>query len=138
MAVGTLPVPIIITTVATTVTAQEITDPAFALAIKGHIDALSPDERQAFDTGSQLTPQALIARVRDFDRMHSQGSRLRACATKVDGFLTILDLYLKPLAICIGHSPGISSLVVGGVKLVIDVCWLFPRETSVADFYALW
>lgn len=32
-----------------------------------------------------------------------------------------LDQYLKPLAICIGHSPGISSLVVGGVKLIIDV-----------------
>lgn len=118
IAVGPVPIPINITTIPIIITS----DPAYTLAVKRHIEALSPEERQAFDTGAQITPQALVARIQDFDRMHSQNSRLRACANRVDKFLTILDQYLKPLAICIGHSPGISSLVVGGVKLIIDVC----------------
>lgn len=128
-AIGALPVvvgPISIPTSINMIPVIVTADPAFALAIKRHIDALSLEERQEFDIGAQITPQALIARVQHFDRTHSQGSHLRACATKVDGFLKILDQYLKPLAICIGHSPGISSLVVGGVKLIVDVRCLFP------------
>lgn len=89
--------------------------------MKEHIDALSPVERDAFNKGAQITPEELMEKIRGFDELHCRESQFRRCTSGIETFLKTLDLYLKPLSICIGHSPAISSLVVGGVKLIVDV-----------------
>lgn len=94
---------------------------AFSLALKKHTDTLSPGELHAFNTAANITPETLLKQVQTFDEAHRQESRFRECAPRVEGVLKILDRYLGPLAIFIGHSPEISSLVVGGVKLIVDV-----------------
>lgn len=108
-------------------------DPAFKLGIEKYIRALTAEERQLFEAFALITPRELIARIQSLDQSHPQASQFRKCATRVDGFFNVFDRYLKPLAICIAHSPGISSLevggikprissqVVGGIKLIVDV-----------------
>lgn len=98
-----------------------IQNPAFGISVKGHMDALSPMERDAFNKGAQITPEELMEKIRGFDELHCQESQFRRCTSGVENFLKILDQYLKPLAICIGHSPEFSSLIVGGLKLIVDV-----------------
>lgn len=96
-------------------------NPAFVLALKKHIKDLSPEERQAFNNSSSITPDTLIAKVRDYDDTHNDLSYSRRYASRIQGFLTAVDGYLKPLAIMIGHNPEISSLVVGGAKLIVQL-----------------
>lgn len=96
-------------------------NPAFILALKKHIKDLSPEERQAFDNSNTITPETLIAKVRDYDSTHNDSSYSRRYASRIEVFLTAVDGYLKPLSILIGHNPEISSLVVGGAKLIVQL-----------------
>lgn len=97
-------------------------NPAFALALKKHIDGLSPEERRVFNNSNiTITSDSLIERIKDYDETHKGSSNARRWASRIQGFLTAVDGYLKPLSIMIAHSPEISSLVVGGAKLIIQL-----------------
>ena len=60
--------------------------------------------------------------IEGLNQRHAEESVTRQCADKVKGFLEVADGYLKVINIFIQHHPEISSLVVGGLKLFVDVC----------------
>lgn len=94
---------------------------AFSLALERHKLNLTEEERKAFSPQNVISPEMLLHEVGEFDRQHKQDSTSRKCAEQVKGFLDAVDGYLKVLGICIQHSPEISALVVGGLRLVVDV-----------------
>jgi len=94
---------------------------AFSEALRRHIDKLSPDEKQAFISGNTITPAALVKEARNYDEAHRKTSYSRRCASRVETVLRGVDGFMVPVAIMTGHSPDISSLVVGAVKLVIQL-----------------
>ncbi|KAI5843808.1 hypothetical protein DFP73DRAFT_594819 [Morchella snyderi] len=96
-------------------------NPGFVLALKKHVNGLSPEERQAFNSSNTITPDSLISKIRDYDNAHLESSTSRRCAARIEGFLTAVNGYLGPLSIMIGHNPEISSLVVGGAKLIVQL-----------------
>lgn len=95
---------------------------AFQLALTDHIKDLSPDEKKAFINGNHISIEGLMDGIREFDAIHSKPSRTRRCAERVEKFLTILKGYVKGLTPLIQQAPEISSVVIGGVNLIIDVC----------------
>lgn len=101
-------------------------DDAFALALERHKQNLTPEELKAFSAGNNISPDQLLADVRNFDMTHSENSHSRKCATRVEGFLTVLNGYLVSVGVITQHSPEVSSVVVGGIKLIVDVRQNFP------------
>ncbi|KAF8248643.1 hypothetical protein K440DRAFT_642062 [Wilcoxina mikolae CBS 423.85] len=93
---------------------------AFTEALRRHMEILSPDEKIAFEGGYSILPEQLIAQIKSHDDTHNDASRARRCASRVQGFLKALNGYLDPVAIMAGHSPQITSLVVGGLKLIVQ------------------
>lgn len=94
-------------------------DEIFQEALKRHEQKLSPAQRQAFLNASAT---GLISIIEGLNDQHQKESVVRNAAVKVQGFLTVVDGYLTVVGICIQHNPDISSLVVGGLKLFVDVC----------------
>lgn len=62
-----------------------------------------------------------MSQIHLFDETHRQASRSRRCAERVQLFLTALQGYLKGLAPLLQQVEPISSLIIGGASLVIDV-----------------
>ncbi|KAA8902670.1 ankyrin repeat-containing domain protein [Sphaerosporella brunnea] len=112
-------------------------NPAFAEALNEHIKILSPVEKKAFNDGSGISLEELMASLKAYDDRHQRSSYSRGCASRVQGFLTAVDEYLKPIAIMVGHSPSISSLVVGGVKVIVQLglnfAAFFEKLTDMMD-----
>ena len=95
---------------------------AFTEALKQHLAKLDPDENSAFRASHQtLTAESILARVRDYDRDWNQNSNSRKCAEQVEKSLRILNQFLRSIAIAVQSNPEISSLIVGGVRFILDV-----------------
>lgn len=82
---------------------------------------ISPLEQQAFNCGNAISIESLMSQIKLFDETHHQTSRSRRCAERVEQFLTALQGYLKGLAPFLQQAEPISSLVIGGANLIIDV-----------------
>lgn len=103
---------------------------AFANALEQHLAKLSPVESAAFRTSHQsLTAENILLKVKEYDQAYNRGSASRKCADKVDKSLKILNLFLASVAIAIQSNPDISSLIVGGLRLIVDVIILWKTET---------
>jgi hypothetical protein len=94
---------------------------AFSLALQRHAQILSPAEKLDFIDNCSITPEQLIAKIKSHDDIHHRTSHSRRCASRVEGFFTAVDRYLLPVSIMAGHHPDISMLVVGGLKLIVQV-----------------
>ena len=95
---------------------------AFQAALKKHLDKLDPVEKDAFEAANRDTSQTeLLAKVKRFDEDHSRHSSSRRCFGPLTKFFQVLDQFMGGVAIAIQSNPEISSLVVGGVRFVIDV-----------------
>lgn len=101
------------------------------MALENYIKDLSPKDKQAFKDGNAISINALMDQIRGFDETHSKTSRSRRCAEKVEGFLGILKGFLGGLAPFLQQTPEISSLVIGGVNLIVDVRLNFQDRKSV-------
>lgn len=112
-----------------------IPTPAFQQALANQIKNLSPEEQQAFNHGNAISIESLLSEIKLFDETHRQASRSRRCAGRVEQFLTALQGYLKGLAPFLQQADPISSLVIGGVNLIIDVCISrpFPHPVLFSD-----
>lgn len=108
--------------------------PAFQLALADHIKDLSPAEQQAFVGGNSLSIEVLMDHIRQFDENHSQTSRSRSCAERIEKFLGILGGYVKGLVPFTSQTP-IASLVIGGINFIIDVCLNPSYFTCNAHFF---
>lgn len=113
---------------------------AFADALQQHLLKLSPVESATFRASHQsLTPESILVKVKAYDQAHSRGSASRKCAEKVDKSLRILYQFLASIAIAIQSSPDVSSLIVGGLRFIVDVIISLLRKASrvVAKFWSV-
>ncbi|MCJ1342870.1 hypothetical protein MMC31_001059 [Peltigera leucophlebia] len=95
---------------------------AFTDALQQHLAGLSPVANAAFLSSHQtLTAESILVKVRDYDRDYNSGSGSRKCAEQVEKSLRILDQFLGSIAIAIQSNPDISSLIVGGVRFILDL-----------------
>lgn len=87
-------------------------------------------ESAAFRTSHEtLTAENILLKVKEYDQAYNRGSASRKCADKVDKSLKILNQFLTSVAIAIQSNPDISSLIVGGLRLIVDVIILWKMET---------
>lgn len=94
----------------------------FEVALKAHIDKLDPIERAAFQNAYQnITPDALFTQIASFDDEHKSSSLARKTAEPLSLFFKVLDQFMNSVSIAIQANPDISSLVVGGFRLILDV-----------------
>ena len=110
-------------------------NPALKLAIQEFLQKTPEAEKDAFREASKIIDEEnLLARARACDETHQQSSSFRPQAEQLSKFLTFLNRFMGGLAIGIQASPEISSLVVGAVRIVIDLAidftTFFSRLTS--------
>jgi hypothetical protein len=103
-------------------------NPAFLAAIQKHIDKLPEAEKQAFrQANATISPDSLLERIRTMDTQHVSKSSFRPHAEKISKFLSLLDRLLGGISIAIQANPDISSIAVGGVKLIVDIAMGFTK-----------
>lgn len=93
----------------------------FAEALRKYLKDLPSEERQCFlDAHQSIEPRGLLQQLGSLDDADKQfvGRKLADSSEK---FLHILDQLLRGVTIGIQANPEISSLVVGGARLVIDM-----------------
>ena len=97
-------------------------NPAFDAALEKHVAKLTTVEREAFQAASKnITPEELVFRTQEYDKKHSMVTSFRQCTSSVEKFLNFIERFMGGVAIGIQASPDISCLVVGAVRIVIDV-----------------
>ncbi|KAH0237778.1 4-hydroxyphenylpyruvate dioxygenase, partial [Aureobasidium melanogenum] len=95
---------------------------------KKHLDKLSIVERQAFlQANATITPDSLLGKIRTLDKQHALTSSYRPHAERIARFLSLLDRLLGGVAIAIQANPDISSIAVGGIKLITDIAVGFTK-----------
>ncbi len=96
------------------------------LALQQHLEKLDQAERIAFEKAYQnISIEGLFTKVCEFDNTHNLKAKCRRCAVPVTRFLNIVEQFMQGIAIGIQGYPEISSLVVGAVRILIDVCRSF-------------
>jgi hypothetical protein len=95
---------------------------ALQLAIERHLDSLpEPDKRAFRDASQRMTDTSLLDKVRGYDRDHKAQSHFRPRTDSVARFLGVLNRFMAGVALGIQANPDISSIVVGAVRVVIDL-----------------
>jgi ankyrin repeat domain-containing protein 50 len=99
---------------------------ALELAIVQHLNGLPELEREAFREASKnFTDQSLLLQVRICDEDHKVHSRFQPQAENLSRFLGLLDRFMAGVTIGLQANPDISAIVVGGVRVVIDLAVRF-------------
>jgi ankyrin repeat domain-containing protein 50 len=99
---------------------------ALELAIVQHLNGLPKLEREAFrETSKNFTDQSLLLHVRICDEDHKVHSHFQPQAENLSRFLGLLDRFMAGVTIGLQANPDISAIVVGGVRLVIDLAVRF-------------
>lgn len=100
-------------------------------ALQHTVDKLPTAEKTAFTEAFEtIDERSLLTRVRSHDAAHKDQSSYRHHAERLSKFLGLLDRFMGGVATGIQHSPEISSLVVGSVRLVIDLALKFTTYFS--------
>jgi hypothetical protein len=82
---------------------------------------------KAYDTKDE---QTLLSDVQQYDEVHKDSSSFRPQAERLSKILGLLNSFMGGVAIGIQASPEISSLVVGAVRIVIDLALKFTTFFS--------
>lgn len=105
-----------------TTTISASANAALELAIQRHLDKITDTEREAFREASKtITEGNLLSKARACDDAHKQSSSFRPQTARLSKFLNLLNRFMGGIAIGIQAYPEISSLVVGAVRIVIDL-----------------
>ncbi|KKZ68567.1 hypothetical protein EMCG_01016 [[Emmonsia] crescens] len=99
------------------------TNPALELAIENHIKGLSAAEQQTFRDGASESD--LLARAAELDAKHNESSSFRPHTEKITKVLKFCDKFMGGVAIGIQANPDISSIIVGGVRVFLDIAIRF-------------
>lgn len=92
------------------------------LAIRTHLSQIPEAEKEAFRKASKSIDEGnLLLRARECDEAHKQNSSFRPQAERLSKFLGLLNRFMGGIAIGIQAQPEISALVVGAVRIVIDL-----------------
>lgn len=107
-------------------------DPLHKKALAKALEKLPKTETAAFtqEASKTIDEQALLSDVRAYDVAYKNDSSFRPHAERLSKFLTFLNTFMGGVAIGIQHSPEISSLVVGAVRIVIDLALKFTTFFS--------
>lgn len=98
---------------------------AFDAAVEEFKKKLADEERDAFcQANTRISAEQLFAHVAKLDAMDKQ-SKPRKAMEDISRFLRLLDQLVRGVSIGIQASPQISSLVIGGAKLIIDMAMNF-------------
>ena len=90
---------------------------AFQQAIQEYINQLSDDDRLAFQSATDVMEKLEELQQRKPNTFTFHSTRIQ----KVQKVLQCLKQFMGSIAICIQHSPQISSLVVGGLNCILTV-----------------
>lgn len=90
---------------------------AFQQAIEKYLDKLSPDDKLAFQSATDVQEKLAVLQQDKPQTSSSHASR----AEKVQKVLKCVKKFLVSVGICIQQSPEISSLVVGGLNCILTV-----------------
>lgn len=83
---------------------------------------LNPTELESFKIAQQnISADELLSKVKSLDNAYNQTSTSRRYAGPLTEVFQIINQFMRGVAIGIQASPEISSLIVGGVRIVIDV-----------------
>lgn len=117
---------------ATNITMRPVSQNTFENALQDRIQkVLDPAERASFQNAHAcISPEELLSKVQGFDDVYNRRSTSRHCAGTLTKVFQIMNQFMSGVAIGIQASPEISSLVVGGIRLIIDVRVL-PHCTSI-------
>lgn len=74
-----------------------------------------------------ISPDGLLERIKSLNTQHASNSSFRPHAEKIARFLGLLNRLLGGVAIAIQANPDISSIAVGGVKLIVDIAMGFTK-----------
>ncbi|RMZ90014.1 hypothetical protein DV736_g2766, partial [Chaetothyriales sp. CBS 134916] len=95
---------------------------AFESALASHVQKIPEAEKTIFLQASKnIDEKNLLERARAYDQAHRNNSSLRPRAECLSKFLNFLHGFMGGVAIGIQANPEISSLVVGAVRVVIDL-----------------
>ena len=90
---------------------------AFQQAIQVYLDDLSPDDKLAFQSATDVQEKLVALQQHKFQTSSSHATRVQ----KVQRVLQCMKNFLVSVGICIQHSPEISSLVLGGLHCILTV-----------------
>ncbi|THX58120.1 hypothetical protein D6D06_03221, partial [Aureobasidium pullulans] len=97
-------------------------NPALLIAVQNHLNKLPEQDKERFRQASAtITDEALLSNIRKLNDQHKSDSLFRRHADKLSKFLGLLDRLLGSVAIAIQADPGIASIPVGGVRLIVDL-----------------
>ncbi|KAF2135412.1 uncharacterized protein K452DRAFT_22926 [Aplosporella prunicola CBS 121167] len=97
-------------------------NPLYDAAFRKHIDKLREDEKDAFlEARKHIAETSLLSDIKTLDEAHEQTSNFRGRTGPIQKFFALLDRFLGGVSIGTGCSPEISSIVVGGIRLIIDL-----------------
>ncbi|KAK8018757.1 hypothetical protein PG991_007947 [Apiospora marii] len=103
------------------VSGSAVHNSAFDLALSSFLNSVGEEERNAFIRAhSNISADSLFARIAKIDVQDKETST-RSHLDTVSRFLRLLNQLVNGVSIGIQASPEISSLVVGGAKLIIDM-----------------
>ncbi len=105
--------------------------PLLEEALAKTLGKLSEGEKAAFLQASKtIDERTLLSGVRTYDAAHKSESSFRPHAERLSKFLDLLNRFMGGVAIGIQASPEVSSLVVGSVRVVIDLALNFTMYFS--------
>ncbi|THW51216.1 hypothetical protein D6D21_01581 [Aureobasidium pullulans] len=97
-------------------------NPALLIAIQNHLNKLPEQDKERFRQASAtITDENLVSDIRKLNDQHKSDSLFRRHADKLSKFLGLLDRLLGSVAVAIQADPGIASIPVGGVRLIVDL-----------------
>jgi hypothetical protein len=100
-------------------------------ALARTLEKLPQAEKAAFAQASKtIDERTLLSRVRAHDAAHKDDSAFRPHTERLSKFLGLLGRFMGGIAIGIQASPEISALVVGSVRVVIDLALKFTMYFS--------
>jgi len=99
---------------------------ALELAIQKQLEEIPDGEKEAFGAAEKTMDEtSLLSKARCLDEQHQKSSVFRPQTERLAKFLEFLNRFMRGVAIGIQSNPEISSIVVGAVRVVIDVALHF-------------
>jgi hypothetical protein len=88
-------------------------------------------EKAAFEQASKaIDERALLSDVQKYDATHKDDSCFRPHAERLTRFLSLLNRFMGGVAIGIQANPEVSSLIVGAIRIAIDLALNFTTFFS--------
>lgn len=97
------------------------TNPAFQEAWKQHWMGLDESERKDWSFQGAYSPLKVQKTIEDMDKLHRQETASRKIAGPALRFLRAIETVMAGATIGIQAYPDVSSIVVGVIRVVINV-----------------